>query len=283
LKPIRIIQLLFAALILITSVTVFEVKKTSSTNDKTVIYFFDVGQGDSELIQKGDYQILIDGGPDDKVLAELGKAMPIGDRKIEMVVLTHPHADHLAGLNQVLDRYEVDRIYGSGVISATDQYLAFLNKIKDKKIPYFVPETGETIQPYDKAKITFLWPGESYLKKTENNLNNTSEVFNFCLELRCTLFTGDLEAKGQQMMTEQLSQIGKTGLLSAEIIKVPHHGSNNALDNKTYDQIKAKTAIIEVGRDNQYGHPHKELTDFLNQNKIEIKRTDQLGTIKHAF
>lgn len=81
--------------------------------DGAEIYFLDVGQGDSELIQKGDFQILIDGGPNDKVLAEIGRIMPLTDRKIDIIILTHPHADHLRGINLLLDRYTIGTISSS--------------------------------------------------------------------------------------------------------------------------------------------------------------------------
>jgi beta-lactamase superfamily II metal-dependent hydrolase len=91
-----------------------EIAKSPSENGAE-FYFFDVGQGDASLIQINDYQILIDGGPDDSVLNKLGDVMPVYDKEIEVMILSHPHADHLIGLNQVLDRYQVDKIYLSGV------------------------------------------------------------------------------------------------------------------------------------------------------------------------
>lgn len=276
----RSIKILFFALLLLISVTFFEVKKTGDFANKPVIYFFDVGQGDSALIQFNDYQVLIDGGPDDKVLAELGKVLPLGDKKIEDIILSHPHADHLVGINQILDRYEVGSVYSTGTAYTSDQYLEFLNNIQEKKIPYFVPEIGEIKQPYDQAKITFLWPGKEFVQKQEKNLNNTSLVLNFCYQEKCSLFLGDLEADGQDQMISSLEDKGLISLLRSNFVKVSHHGSNNALNQKIYDQSKPKESIISVGKDNQYGHPHKELIDYLSTRNITIRRIDLEGTVK---
>src|SRR3990170_7624759 len=96
------------------------------------IFVLDVGQGDAELLQKGNYQILIDGGPDNSVIAQLGKVMPVEDREIEMVILTHPHADHVTGLVDVFSRYKIGKVIYSGIEYQSNIYEEFLTKIKEK-------------------------------------------------------------------------------------------------------------------------------------------------------
>jgi len=121
-------KVILSALILI-AVFIWTSLARSPESAGVNIYFFDVGQGDAELIQNGDYQILIDGGPSDEILSKLGEAMPIADRNIEIMILSHPHADHLVGLNQVLERYNVEKIYSSGVLHTSNEYLEFLEKV----------------------------------------------------------------------------------------------------------------------------------------------------------
>jgi len=273
---------IFASLILILAFIAAEIVKSPSADSNSNgvgIFFFDVGQGDSALIQKGNFQILIDGGPDDKVLAELGKAMPLTDKKIEIMVLTHPHADHITGLNLILDRYEVGKVYGSGVLSSSSIYLDFLTKLKDKNPSLDVPSTDSEISPFVDARLEFLWPGDKYLKQSLDNLNNSSEVARFCYFSRCLLFTGDIEIDEQTAMLAYYTNKNELAKFQAEILKIPHHGSQNGANQELLDAVKPKSAVISAGKDNQYGHPHQVLLDLLNKNSIQIFQTDLEGTI----
>ena len=175
---------------------------TADEADKGVrLYFFDVGQGDAEMIEMGTYQILIDGGPDDTVLTQIGKAMPATDRKIDAIILTHPHADHLVGLNQIIDRYEIGKIYYSGVNYDSIIYKEFLDKLKSKNIALEIPEVGTKINPFANGELQFVWPGSKYNgKKVSTDLNDTSEVTRFCYLDHCTLFTGDIQIDEQKVM-----------------------------------------------------------------------------------
>ena len=177
-------------------------RPTADEADKSVrLYFFDVGQGDSEMISMGTYQILIDGGPDDTILSEIGKAMPATDRKIEAIILTHPHADHLVGLNQILDRYEIGKIYYSGVDYGSNIYKEFLEKIKAKNIALEIPEVGSKINPFPDGELEFIWPGKKYAgQKASADLNDTSQVVRFCYFTHCAFFTGDIETGEQKEM-----------------------------------------------------------------------------------
>jgi len=252
-----------------------------SPNDPYVhTYFLNVGQGDSILIEKGDFQVLIDGGPDDTVLSELGKAMPIYDRKIEIVILTHPHADHLTGLNLVLDRYQVEKIYGTGVLYETNTYLNFLNKIKDSQdnpVGSTVPKIGEKIQLFGNGSLEFLWPGDMYNQKTEENLNDTSIVTKFCYISSCALLMGDMETDEQKKMIDSGSN------LSADLLKVAHHGSENGTNLLLLEKVNPIYAVISVGKDNKFGHPHQSIVDLIKGKNIELFRTDQKGKIEFVI
>ena len=250
----------------------------SPDKDSTQIYFFNVGQGDAELIQKGNYQILIDGGPDDKILSELSGVMPITDRTIEVLILTHPHADHLTGLNQVLERYNVEKIYFNGVSHTSSTYLEFLQKIKDKSISSEVPAIGEKISPFENSQLQFLWPGEKYKEKTIENLNNSSEVVKFCYFSECAVFLSDQETDEQKLMFAELEKQNINYI--AKILKIAHHGSTNGTDQTTLEKIKPQYAIIEVGADNQFGHPHAATLDLLSKFNIKTYRTDRDGTVE---
>jgi len=263
--------------LLLISVT-YKVVQSPLTTDGATIYFFDVGQGDAALIQKDHFQILIDGGPNDKVLAELGRVMPLGDRSIEKIILTHPHADHITGLNLVLDRYEVSEVISSGVISSSNQYIEFLNKIKDKDIPLIIPSIGEKDQLFDNGTMEYLWPGDEYMQKEISNLNNSSVVSRFCYFENCTLFAGDIETDAQSEMFAKNSD--RLPDFAAKIIKISHHGSKNGSNNALFDNVKPGAAVISAGKDNQFGHPHTVTLDLLKSFNITTLRTDQNSTIE---
>lgn len=249
-------------------------------NDGAII-FCDVGQGDAILIGKGNYQILIDGGPDDSVLTCLGRYMPVWDRKIEKVILTHPHADHLTGLREVLNRYQVEEVYYSGVDYDSNGYLEFKNILDMKNIPTNIPKIGDLVSTYENATLTFLWPGEQYNGQKIKNINNSSEVLKFCFFSHCALLTGDIEIDAQK---EMISTVTKLGLgLEAEMLKLSHHGSVNGTDQNLLDTVKPSHAVISVGADNRYGHPHAAAIDFLAKNNIQLFRTDRDGDIKFLF
>lgn len=242
------------------------------------VSFLNVGQGDSALIQKDDFQILIDGGPNNSLLPEIGQIMPPLDHKIDLIILSHPHADHISGLNAILDRYEIGEIYFTGVIFSSAQYISFLDKIKNKQIPLIVPSLNASKSFAQSGSINFLWPGDRFSSKSEDNLNNTSLVTRICYFSSCVLFMGDLEKDGQAEMLAQYA--GKEDLLKSDIIKIPHHGSNNALLPALYELVRPQYAVIEVGKDNQFGHPHQTVIDYLKEKSIQAFRTDQDGVIR---
>lgn len=274
----RFTKIILSLLVLVLIAIWAEIAR-SPADDAVHLYFFNVGQGDAELIQKGDYQILIDGGPDDSVLAQIGDKMALSDRKIEILILTHPHADHLAGLNQILDRYEVGSIYLSGAVSSSNLYIEFLDKIKQKNIQTIVPDVNQSVDTFADAKLTFLWPGKKYQEQKLDNLNNSSEVVKFCYFTQCTLYTGDIETDEQAQMFAGNTQAD----YFAQILKIPHHGSINGTNQKLIDKVKPQYTVIEVGADNMYGHPHVVTLDLLQKAGVKTMRTDRDGTVEFVL
>jgi len=275
----NITKYFLSALILVLVFIVANIAK--SPDDENVhVYILNVGQGDSILIQKKDYQILVDAGPGHITLEELGKVMPVLDRKIEQIIITHPHQDHIGAINEVIDRYEVGEIFGSGVLATNSDYIQMLKSIKDENIKFTVPLVGEKMSFTENEEMTFFWPGEEYKEKEIDNLNNSSEVVKLCYFSHCALLMGDLETDGQaQMLAKQTDP----SVFSSELLKIAHHGSINGTNQQLLDVVKPKFAAISVGADNQFGHPHAKTLDLLSQNSIPISRTDRDGTIEYIF
>lgn len=242
---------------------------------KLSVTFFDIGQGDSALIvTPQNYQILVDGGPDNRIAAKLGAALPFFDRDLDLVILTHPHSDHVAGLVEVLHRYKIGKIIMTGVVHTAPDYLEFLKLIRDKKIPVQIIDRPQESSPEAGIALSFLWPHETLAEKKIDSLNNSSVAFKLIYASTSFLFTGDLEDE------EALSSTTEARLLSSDVLKVGHHGSTNANDFSFLNFVSPKHAVISVGADNDYGHPHYRTVYALEKIGARIWRTDQEGDIK---
>lgn len=240
------------------------------------IYFLNVGQGDSIYVRTmSNVDLLIDGGPDDTVLSELGEVMPFYDHKIDYLLLTHPHSDHLSGLIEVLKRYEVGEIIATDATHTTSEYLEWLKLIRDKKIPYKLARSGEEINLDNDVNLDILWPIESYENNKIDNLNNTSIVAKLVYAKFSALFMGDAEVEVQQQLLKTDSRKLKTNIL-----KVPHHGSSNASNIDFLKAVLPSAAIISVGENNQFGHPHASALTTLESINAAIYRTDRDGRVE---
>ncbi|MFH0779291.1 MAG: ComEC/Rec2 family competence protein [Parcubacteria group bacterium] len=271
-------------------------QSANSTSENLLhVYFLDVGQGDAEFIRTPDGEnILIDGGPDNKVLDSLGKVMPFYDRQIDVMILTHPHADHVTGLVEVLRRYDVKSVYYTAVLQTTPDYLTWLKEINDRKIPLFIVKKPFDLQLGD-VTLKFLYPTRDLTNARVSNLNNSSIVNELIYKNEKFLFTGDLEQEGEKELlaayqpTPSVESMKSNNnatapplnnILSAEVLKVGHHGSNTASSEELLKAVEPKIAVIEVGQDNKFGHPHLITLKRLERFNAEILRTDLMGTIK---
>lgn len=237
------------------------------------IDFFDVGQGDSIFIETMDKkQILIDGGPDLSVLEKIGRAMSFYDRYIDIVVLTHPEQDHLNGLIEILKRYNVGAVITSGIVKNTDQYKEFIRIIKEKNIPIYIAKLGGEIDFGNNIKLNILYPFESIAGKEASDVNNFSVVSQLIYNNFKLLLTGDIEKSVENKLI-------KSGLnLQSDVLKIAHHGSKTSTSDEFLKKVDALLAVILVGKDNKYGHPHQEVLDRLAS--LEIFQTGKDGDIE---
>lgn len=248
----------------------------SSHNQKLKVIFLDVGQGDAILIEKGTNQILIDGGASSqKELEELGKYIPFWDREIEMVIATHPDQDHIGGLIGVLKSYRVRSEMDNFADGDSEVYRNYLQLISDKKINRLRGELGMNIK-IDDAILAILYPRKDLVNNPKNT-NADSIVAKLTSGSNSFLFTGDFP-------TEEDDKIFLSGAnLSAQVLKVAHHGSKYATSDEFLDRVKPHEAIISVGKNNRYGHPAPEVLDRLEARGITIKRTDEMGDIEYDY
>ncbi|MFC1710120.1 ComEC/Rec2 family competence protein [Patescibacteria group bacterium] len=249
----------------------------------------DVGQGDAILAIYGKTQFLIDGGPNDDVLSCLSKYMPFWDRNIELVVLTHPDSDHLKGLIEVFERYEVN-LFLTNSLDPGSQEFKVLEKVVGGTNTHVIPPKEGMVIGNSKMHLEVVYPTEAiqeqYLTKKEED--NSSKVLGTTTSSRKTndfsivsnlesgnfkaLLTGDITPG---VMDEVLAT-GKIG--KVDYIKIPHHGSKNGLTEELLDKTMPKVAIISVGK-NSWGHPNKEILEMLEKYNIEVLRTDEMGDV----
>jgi len=231
---------------------------------------FDVGQGDAIFVRTpGHYDILIDGGPDNEVVYKLGEYLPFYDREIDLMVLTHPHADHVVGLIEVLNRYKVKKIFTTGVLYYSPDYLVWLDKIKEKNIPVEIIDSQRTLVLPDQTRLEILFPDHSLEGKEIDNVNNASIVAKLTYKETEILLTGDYE--------DEESLVEKGLDLSADILKSGHHGSDTGNDLEFLKAVDPETVVISCGEGNKFGHPHQATLDNLEGLGINVFRTDLQG------
>lgn len=253
--------------------TVYEVSQPQSLE----VNFFDVGQGDAIFIKDQKlHQVLIDGGPDSTVLEKLGKEIPFWDNTLDLIILTHPEKDHVSGLIEVLKRYKVENILWTGILRDTSEFKEWEKLIESEGAKIFIARSGQKIKwsrtVLDRFEV--LYPFESLAGKELKDSNNTSIVVKLIFGENSFLFTGDAYKSVERDLIEKGIDV------DSDILKVAHHGSKTSSSEEFIKAVSPQEAIISVGKDNKYGHPHREVLETLAKYGINILRTDLNGDIK---
>ena len=241
---------------------------------KSIIHIFDVGQGDGIFIEAPDgNQILIDGGPDQKILSKLGETMLPWDRNIDLVILTHPHADHIDGLLGVIKRFDVGMIVESEVLHSIPEYAEWHTIIKERGIPLVRAERGQEIHIGGGFQFNVLAPFENFSNKSASNIHDSMVVVKMVYGDISVLFTGDAEKKIEYKILTAGDDI------HSDILKIGHHGSKTSTSEDFLQKVSPSFAVISAGVKNRYGHPTQEVIDRLIKFGVRIFRTDQHGDI----
>lgn len=240
------------------------------------VLFFDVGQGDSILIYRGSYQILIDGGPNgEAVLEKLGRSLPFWDRRIEVVIATHPDADHLSGLVDVLERYKVNLVIDSGMESDSQVYKKFEEVIREKGIRKELGREGEKIR-IGEAVLEIMSPKAGFSGGKVKDTNRESIVSRLTFGVNSFLFMADAPIEKENEL------LSKYPDLKARILKAGHHGSKYSSGEEFLGKVKPEEVILSVGKNNRYGHPALETLERLGKSGAMILRTDEIGNIVYV-
>jgi competence protein ComEC len=236
--------------------------------------FLDVGQGDSILIRTPAGQnILIDAGPDRQVLRKIAEVMPFLDRTIDLAILTHAHEDHLAGLVEVINRYRIDELIYNGARENSATFRAWSDSARARGIPVLITDHPQTIDLGAGAKLEILWPRGNSAARSLAAPNSGSIVSRLVFGRTRFIFMGDLEQAGEK-------ELESGGIdLSADVLKVAHHGSDTASTEDFLEAVRPDIAVISVGSKNKFGHPSERIINRLERLGIRILRTDQRGTV----
>jgi len=266
------IKIYFLFLLLLANGMIFYTVFAEARSNLLKVSFLDVGQGDAIFIESPTgNQFLIDGGPDKSILNALGRVMPFYDKTIDAVLTTHPDQDHIGGIPEVLKNYTVDEYMYSGATSSTGTFTELENEILEKNIKTEIARAGVLIDLGGGAFLKILYP-VSDPKGTDTN--EYSIVAKLYYGNSTFLFTGDAPTDVEQYLAGTL---GKD--LKSDVLKVAHHGSRNSLSPEFLSAVLPLYSIISAGKDNNFGHPHKEIIDFLNSIKSNILGTYDSGDI----
>jgi len=242
-------------------------------DSRTKIVFCNVGQGDGSYLRiKNKVDILIDAGPDRKILSCLGKHMPFWDKKIELAFLSHSNKDHYQGFYFVNEHYQIERFITVENPFISQTYKKLIEVLKKNKVLILKKFQGDQIMVLN-DRFLFLWPKKNYLSAKDNDY---SHLLLFQEDNFKILFTGDASPKILNLITKSPFQ---QFISNITLLKIPHHGSKNGLTKEFLNLINPRIVVISVGKNNSYGHPSKEVLDILEAKKIKIKRTDIDGDI----
>lgn len=235
----------------------------------THVVVFDVGQGDAVLIRtaSGD-DILIDGGPDDRVVDKLAAYLPPGDRDLELVVLTHPHADHLVGLLAVLERFSVRRIVHSGRSHTSELYETLLSSVRSRSLALETARAGDTYA-FGDTRLVVLHAGA-----TSSDINDASLVVRMDRGTESVLLQGDATERVEAVL------LAASTTLRADVLKVGHHGSKYSSTPAYLTAVRPRAALISAGRGNRYGHPSLRTLGRLEKAGSRVYRTDEQGDLR---
>ncbi len=265
--------------LLLINISIWYVFSTGDRHGLLTVAVLNIGQGDAIFIEAPNgNQVIVDGGPDSKLLSELGHVMPFYDRSIDMIVNTNPDSDHYAGFLDLLKSYAVGEFMESGTVSDTPTYQQLEKAVALKRIPKIVAKRGMRIVLDKDVSLFVLYPDRDVANWTSNN---GSIVMKLVYGGTSFLLQGDAtdEVEKYLISLEKDPESKVYGGLSGQVLKVGHHGSRTSTSPEYVKAVAPEYAAISDGKNNRYGHPHKETLDTLNKYHVKILRTDLEGRI----
>lgn len=266
------------ALVLIAASAILWQELHRAPDGRLHVHVLDVGQGDATLlVSPSGKHILIDGGPDLSALEHLGRLLPVWDRRIELLVLTHPDLDHIASFPEIVRRYDIGGILLTGIQSNAPRYQALLVAMEERGTAVLLADPARDIVFDDGLILDITGPSAKIFGKKSKQANDTSIVLRVFFGSAALLFTGDIEEAAER----ELLASGEP--LKADILKVGHHGSRTSSSTGFLLAVRPELAIVSAGRDNSHGHPHPSVIERFYNLGIPVRATNLEGTVSLVF
>lgn len=243
----------------------FEENEKLEVSGELKVYFLDVGQADSILIRTDNHNMLIDAGNNEDGEKLVSYFNNLGITKFDYVIGTHAHEDHIGGMDDIINNFDIDTFYMPDATTTTKTFEDVLDALISKNLSINIPKIDNEFDLED-AKLKVIYAGDE-----TNDLNDSSIVLKLTFGNNSFLFMGDATSNVEKQILNKN--------ISSDVLKVGHHGSQYSSKEEFLDMVKPKYAVISAGINNNYGHPTKETLNKLMDRNIKIYRTDMDGTI----
>ena len=268
----KIFKILLPIFMVIIFIFFFNIKNNNTNyENKMLIHYIDVGQGDCILIQVNNKNLLIDSGPSSSKKNLLTYLKKLNIKKFDYIIATHPHEDHIGNMDTIIKRYNIGSFYSPKVMTSSSTFENMVSALVDKNLKINILKKGA--KGIDLGKNVKLEVFSPYEDLFSDNLNDYSPIIKITFLNNSFLFTGDAE-----VLTEKLVLSENTNL-NSDILKVGHHGSSTSTSSNFLNSVNPSIAIKSVGKNNSYGHPTSEVLSLLDYFNIRTIRTDINGTI----
>lgn len=270
-KSYKILKIILTISAIIISISFLTQNNNISYENKMIIHYIDVGQGDCILIQVNNRNLLIDSGPSSSRKDLLDYLERLNIKKFDYIIATHPHEDHIGNMDTIIKRYNIGNFYSPKVITSSTTFENMISALVDKNLKINVLKKGvKGIDLGENTEIEVFSPLENI---SSDNLNDYSPIIKITFFNNSFLFTGDAETSTEDIVLSQNNN------LNCDILKVGHHGSSTSTSPDFLISANPSVAIISVGKNNSYGHPTSETLSRLNYFNIKTIRTDINGTV----
>ncbi|CUP22213.1 beta-lactamase domain-containing protein [Clostridium baratii] len=247
-------------------------KKSTNTDSDMLVHYINVGQGDAELIQVNGLNMLIDAGPGSNQKDLISYLDKLKIKKLDYVIATHPHEDHIGNMDDVINKYEIGKFYAPKVEHTTKAFEKMVTALKKKNLKINVIKEGtDSIDLGKNTKVSVFSPKANFNDKKD--LNNYSPIMKIQYGDTSFLFTGDAEKLEENYVLDKGYDV------KADVLKLGHHGSTTSTTEKFLKKVNPSIGVISCAPNNDYGHPHKETLKKLEKYKVKVYRTDKDGTI----
>ncbi len=267
----KIISFVLALILLAVSYFMSQYYQPEALEDQVAVHYIDADQGDSIFIELPNQRsMLIDASTNSEEETVINYISALGYSNIDYVIATHPHEDHIGGMDGVLNTFPVGEFFLPNDVATTRTYEKMLEALENNGAKVVEAKAGVSVLSEENLEISILSPISQYAEEYGDDHNAWSVICRLTYGENSFIFTGDAEAKTESFLT---------GNLRSDVLKVGHHGSSTSTSEEFFYAVAPEIAVISCGEGNDYGHPHKEILSLFESAGIQVYRTDISGTV----